>query len=297
MCLPRIECSFLCPGRSRFEVQAGEHRLVMADAMKRITVPSIVASKRERKKLTMVTAYDAPSAQIVDEAGVEIALVGDSLGMVIQGEANTLGVTLEQMVYHTRIVARSVSRALVVADMPFLTFQVSIDRAIESAGQLIRAGAAAVKLEGGSAIVDRIRAVVDVGMPVMAHIGLTPQSLHRMGGYKVQGREPEIAAQLLDDAKRVQDAGAFCIVLEGMPLALAKQVTERVSIPTIGIGAGPHCDGQVLVFHDLLGLSGSRMPTFVRRYADLRATSVDAVKRFKDDVEAGRFPSEGESYR
>lgn len=263
----------------------------------KITVPAVLEAKRQGRKLTMVTAYDAPSARIVDEAGIDIALIGDSLGMVIQGEATTLKVTLEQMEYHTGMVARAVTRALVVADMPFLSFQVSNERTIQAAGQLIQSGAAAVKLEGGGRVADRIHALTEIGIPVMAHLGLTPQSIHQMGGYKVQGRDAENARRLLDEAKRVQDAGAFAVVLEGMPTALATQITDQLLIPTIGIGAGPHCDGQVLVFHDLVGLSGDRTPTFVRQYADLRVTAVEAVRRFKDDVEAGRFPSEGESYR
>ncbi len=261
-----------------------------------MTVPAVLKLKGQRK-LTMVTAYDAPSARIVDEAGVDIALIGDSLGMVIQGEATTLQVTLEQMAYHTGMVARVVTRALVVADMPFLSFQVSNERTIQAAGRLIQAGAAAVKLEGGGKVAERIHALTEIGIPVMAHLGLTPQSIHQMGGYTVQGRDAENARRLLDEAKRVQDAGAFAVVLEGMPAALATQITDQLSIPTIGIGAGPHCDGQVLVFHDLVGLSGDRTPTFVRRYADLRVTAVEAVRKFKADVEAGRFPSEGESYR
>jgi len=268
----------------------------MTEKLKKMTVPAVRGTKGTRK-LTMVTTYDAPSARIVDEAGIDVALVGDSLGMVIQGRADTLGVTLEQMVYHTEIVARSTARALVVGDMPFLTFQISHERTIEAAGQLIRAGAAAVKLEGGGKIAERIRAVTEIGIPVMAHLGLTPQSLHQMGGYKVQGRDAEAARRILDEAKRIQDAGAFAVVLEGMPAPLAGQITDQLSIPTIGIGAGPYCDGQVLVFHDLVGLSGDRTPTFVRRYADLRVTAVEAVKKFKSDVEAGRFPSEGESYK
>ena len=268
----------------------------MKESPKKITVPA-VRELKGRRKLTMVTAYDAPSARIVDEAGVDIALVGDSLGMVIQGRADTLAVTLDQMVYHMEIVARSTARALVVGDMPFLTFQISDERTIESAGRLIQAGAAAVKLEGGGKIAERIRAVTEIGIPVMAHLGLTPQSLHQMGGYKVQGRDAEASRRILDEAKRIQDAGAFAVVLEGIPAPLAKQITDQLSIPTIGIGAGLHCDGQVLVFHDLVGLSGDRTPTFVRRYADLRVTAVEAVKQFKSDVEAGRFPSEGESYR
>jgi 3-methyl-2-oxobutanoate hydroxymethyltransferase len=268
----------------------------MKDAGKKITVPMIREAKG-RRKLTMVTAYDASSARIIDEAGIDLALVGDSLGMVIQGRSDTLSVTLEQMIYHTEMVARSTARALVVGDMPFLSFQISDERTIESAGQLIRTGAAAVKLEGGGKIAERIRAVTEIGIPVMAHLGLTPQSLHQMGGYKVQGRDAETARRILDEAKRVQDAGAFAVVLEGIPAPLATQITEQLSIPTIGIGAGSHCDGQVLVFHDLVGLSGDRTPTFVRRYADLRVTAMEAVRQFKSDVEAGRFPSEGESYQ
>ena len=271
-------------------------RSIMKDAPKKITVP-VVREAKGRRKLTMVTAYDAPSARIVDEAGVDIALVGDSLGMVIQGKPDTLGVTIDQMVYHTEMVARSTARALVVGDMPFLSFQISDERTIESAGRLIQAGAAAVKLEGGGRTAERIRLLSEIGIPVMAHLGLTPQSIHQMGGYKVQGRDTETARRLLDEAKRVQDAGAFAVVLEGMPAALATQMTDQLAIPTIGIGAGLHCDGQVLVFHDLVGLSGDRTPTFVRRYADLRVTAVEAVKKFKADVEAGRFPSEGESYK
>ncbi len=268
----------------------------MEKVVKKITVP-IIREAKGRRKLTMVTAYDAPSARIVDEAGIDIALVGDSLGMVIQGKPDTLSVTLEQMVYHTEMVARATTRALVVGDMPFLSFQISDERTIESAGRLIQAGAAAVKLEGGGRIAGRIRAMTEIGIPVMAHLGLMPQSIHQMGGYKVQGRDAEQARRLLDEAKRVEDAGAFAVVLEGMPAPLATQMTEQLSIPTIGIGAGSHCDGQVLVFHDLVGLSGDRTPTFVRRYADLRVTAVEAVRKFKADVEAGRFPSEGESYR
>jgi 3-methyl-2-oxobutanoate hydroxymethyltransferase len=268
----------------------------MTEKLNKMTVPAVREAKG-RRKLTMVTAYDAPSARIVDEAGIDLALVGDSLGMVIQGRDDTLCVTLDQMVYHTEIVARSTSRALVVGDMPFLSFQVSDERTIQAAGQIIQAGASAVKLEGGGKIAERIRAVTEIGIPVMAHLGLTPQSLHQMGGYKVQGRDAETARRILDEAKHIQDAGAFAVVLEGMPAPLASQITEQLAIPTIGIGAGAHCDGQVLVFHDLVGLSGDRTPTFVRRYADLRLTAVEAVKKFKSDVEAGKFPSEGESYK
>lgn len=268
----------------------------MTEKLKKITVP-LVRDTKGRRKVTMVTAYDAPSARIIDEAGIDLALVGDSLGMVIQGRPDTLSVTLEQMVYHTEMVARATARALVIGDMPFLSFQISDERTIQAAGRLIQAGAAAVKVEGGGRIAGRIRAVTEIGIPVMAHLGLTPQSLHQMGGYKVQGRDAETARRILDEAKRVQDAGAFAVVLEGIPSALATQITEQLAIPTIGIGAGLHCDGQVLVFHDLVGLSGDRTPTFVRRYADLRVTAVEAVKKFKSDVEAGRFPSDGESYR
>ncbi len=244
----------------------------------------------------MLTAYDA-MARIVDEAGIDVILVGDSLASVVQGRPNTLGVTMEEMIYHTAIVSAAVKRALVVADMPFLSFQVSPEEAVRNAGRLLKeGGAAAVKLEGGTVVADRIEVIARMDIPVMAHIGLTPQSIHRMGGYRVQGRDAAGAALLRSDAKAVESAGAFAVVLEGVPANLASEITETVGIPTIGIGAGPGCDGQVLVLHDLLGLTADRTPTFVRRYADLRSAALEAIVRYRDDVRERRFPSDKESY-
>ena len=265
--------------------------------MNKVTILEILKKKREGRKLTMLTAYDYPFARIVDEAGIDMILVGDSLGVVVQGSDNTLSVTMEEMLYHTRIVARGVNRALVIGDMPFMSFQAGIEEAVRNAGRFIQIGASAVKLEGGAAVADRIRAIVRMDIPVMGHVGLTPQSIHRMGGYKVQGREPEMADRILADARSVAEAGAFAIVLEGIPMDLGRKITRELSIPTIGIGAGPHCDGQVLVLHDLLGLFDRFHPTFVRTYADLKAQSLDAVRRFKEDIESGKFPSEEESYK
>ena len=245
----------------------------------------------------MVTAYDYPFARIVDEAGIDMILVGDSLGMVVQGEPNTLNVTMEEMLYHTRIVARGVGRALVVGDMPFLSFQTGIEETIRNAGRFLQAGAGAVKIEGGTHVADRISALTQMGIPVMGHVGLTPQSVHHMGGYKVQGREPGQEKTVLADAKSVEEAGAFAVVLEGIPLPLARRITKDLSIPTIGIGAGPHCNGQVLVLHDLLGLLDHPQPTFVKTYAHLRAQALEAIRRYKEEVELGKFPSEQESYR
>ncbi len=266
--------------------------------MDKVTVPSLMARKRGggpiTTRITALTAYDAPFARLIDAAGIDILLVGDTVGVVVQGEANTLCVTLDQMVYHTRIVSRATRRALVVGDMPFLSYQVSVAETIRNAGRFFQeGGAAAVKFEGGAAVADRIEALTKYDMPVMAHIGLTPQSIHRMGGYRVQGREhPE---RLLAEARTVESAGAFAVVLEGIPMTLAAEITKSLSIPTIGIGAGPHCDGQVLVLHDLLGLS-PRRPRFARAYADVTALASDAFCRFKSDVESGRFPTADEGY-
>jgi len=265
--------------------------------MNKVTIPELLKRKREGRKITMLTAYDFPFARIVDEAGIDIILVGDSLGVVVQGQPNTLNVTMEEMLYHTRIVARGVGRALVVGDMPFLSFQTGMEETIRNAGRFLQAGAEAVKIEGGTNITDRIAALTRMDIPVMGHVGLTPQSVHRMGGYKVQGREPEMADRLLAEAKAVEEAGAFAIVLEGIPLTLGRRITQALSIPTIGIGAGPHCDGQVLVLHDLLGLFDRFHPTFVKTYANLKTQALDAIKRYKEEVELGKFPSEDESYK
>jgi len=261
-----------------------------------MTVPEFQKRKREHKKIVVVTAYDALFTRIVEEAGMEAILVGDSLGVVVQGKKDTLSVTMEEMLYHTRLVAGAAQRALVIADMPFLSYQVSVDEAVRNAGRFLQVGAAAVKLEGGAAVVDRVQAMTRFGLPVMGHLGMTPQSVHRYGGYKVQGKEREKAEALLADAKALEAAGAFAIVLEAIPASLAKTITEVLTIPTIGIGAGPHCDGQVLVLYDLLGLFDDFVPKFVKPYAHLKADALQALRRYKEEVELGKFPTDSESY-
>ncbi|RME65096.1 MAG: 3-methyl-2-oxobutanoate hydroxymethyltransferase [Nitrospirae bacterium] len=266
--------------------------------MKKTTVETILKKKSSGERITMLTAYDYPFARIVDEAGIDMVLVGDSLAMVVQGLENTLPVTMEEMLYHTRMVSRAVQRAMVVADMPFLSYQVSVEEAVYNAGRFLKeAGAEAIKIEGGSEVVDRVHAMVRSDIPVVAHIGLTPQAIHRMGGYKVQGKTHEQRKKLKEDALALQEAGAFCMILEAIPLDLAKEITEMLSIPTIGIGAGPHCDGQVLVLHDLLGLFERFVPKFVRRYANLKEESLKAIRAYIEDVQQGRFPSEEESFK
>jgi len=263
----------------------------------KITIPELAARKKAGKKISMLTAYDFPFAQMVDEAGIDVILVGDSLGVVVQGHENTLKVTMDQMIYHTKMVSRAVQKAMVIGDMPYLSFQISREETLRNAGRFIQEGGAqAVKLEGGEKIVDRVEALVKMDIPVLAHLGLTPQSIHQIGGYKVQGKEPQAAQKMIDDAKRVEGAGAFALILETIPMNLAKRITENLSIPTIGIGAGPYCDGQVLVLHDILGLFQRFFPKFVKRYADLRTPALEAFKRYKEDVESGRYPSEKESY-
>ena len=261
-----------------------------------MTVPEFQKRKRERKKIVVVTAYDALFTRIVEEAGMEAILVGDSLGVVVQGKKDTLSVTMEEMLYHTRLVAGAAQRALVIADMPFLSYQVSVDEAVRNAGRFLQVGAAAVKLEGGAAVVDRVQAMTRFGLPVMGHLGMTPQSVHRYGGYKVQGKDRENAEALLADAKALEAAGAFAIVLEAIPANLAKTISEALTIPTIGIGAGPHCDGQVLVLYDLLGLFDEFVPKFVKPYAHLKADALQALRRYKEEVEQGKFPTDPESY-
>lgn len=263
----------------------------------KVTVPGIVKMKQQGEKITCLTAYEYSFARILDEAGVDILLVGDSLGCVVQGHPNTLTVSMDEMVYHTRAVARGRRRALLVADMPFLSFQAGTERAVLNAGRFLQeAGAEAVKLEGGVSIQGTVEAIVAAGIPVMGHVGLTPQSVHRLGGYKVQGRDGDREI-VLRDAVAVQDAGAFAVVLEGMPANLAREITGRLAIPTIGIGAGIHCDGQVLVMHDMLGLFDDFTPKFVKRYADLRQGVVTAVKNFIGEVQTGRFPDEEHSFK
>jgi 3-methyl-2-oxobutanoate hydroxymethyltransferase len=263
----------------------------------KVTVPDIVKMKQRGEKITCLTAYDYTFSRILDAAGVDILLVGDSLGTVIQGQPNTLPVTLDEMIYHTKAVARGRKRALLVGDMPFLSFQVGKERAKENAGRFLKeAGAEAVKLEGGVAMRDTIKAIVEVGIPVMGHIGLTPQSLHQFGGYKIQGKRKEQQEAVVRDALAVQEGGAFAVVLEGMPAELAKQITAELSIPTIGIGAGPDCDGQVLVIHDMLDLFDDFTPKFVKRYADLKGTIAGAVKSFISEVRERKFPAEEHSF-
>ncbi|MGH7229435.1 MAG: 3-methyl-2-oxobutanoate hydroxymethyltransferase [Nitrospiraceae bacterium] len=261
-----------------------------------MTIPEFQRHKRDRKKLILVTSYDALFTRIIEEAGIEAILVGDSLGVVVQGKKDTLSVTMEDMLYHTKLVAGAAKRALVIADMPFLSYQVSVDEAVRNAGRFLQVGAAAVKLEGGAAVVDRVEAMTRFGIPVMGHLGMTPQSVHRYGGYKVQGKERDKAEALLADAKALESAGAFAIVLEAIPAKLAKGITESLTIPTVGIGAGPHCDGQVLVLYDLLGLFDDFVPKFVKPYAHLKADALQALRRYKEEVEQGKFPTDSESY-
>ncbi|HRI39668.1 MAG TPA: 3-methyl-2-oxobutanoate hydroxymethyltransferase [Nitrospira sp.] len=261
-----------------------------------MTILEVQQYKRERKKLVVVTAYDALFAGIVEQAGIRVILVGDSLGVVVQGKANTLSVTMEDMLYHTKLVTGAAPRALVIGDMPFMSYQVSTEEAVRNAGRLLQAGAAAVKLEGGAVMADRVKAMTSLGIPVVGHLGMTPQSVHSLGGYKVQGKVEDQAAKLLDDARALEAAGAFALVLEAIPAELAKKVTQALSISTIGIGAGPHCDGQVLVLHDLLGLFDTFVPKFVKTYAHLKTDALQALSRYKEEVEQGKFPSDSESY-
>jgi 3-methyl-2-oxobutanoate hydroxymethyltransferase len=264
----------------------------------KITVPHILKMKQRGELITCLTAYDYAFARILDAAGVELLLVGDSLGCVVQGNPNTLAVTMDEMVYHTRLVARGRKRALVIGDMPFLSYQVGREQALLNAGRFLsEGGAEAVKLEGGVHVKETIAAIVRAGIPVMGHIGLTPQSVHQFGGYKIQGKDGARRDMVLRDAAAVEEAGAFSVVLEGMPLDLAREITERLTIPTIGIGAGSHCDGQVLVAHDMLGLFDDFTPRFVKRYADLKQVMTGAVKGFIDDVKARQFPAEEHSFK
>jgi 3-methyl-2-oxobutanoate hydroxymethyltransferase len=261
------------------------------------TILDIQAMKHAGEKITMLTCYDYPTARIMDSCGIDIILVGDSVGVVFSGYENTLPVTMEEMLYHTRAVIRSTPIALVVADMPFMSYQISVAEARHNAGRLIKeGGASAVKIEGGVNIVATIKALVDIDIPVVGHVGLTPQSIHRMGGYKIQGRMQEQAEKLLEDARAVEDAGAFAIVLEGIPQSLASRITEGLDIPTIGIGAGSGCDGQVLVIHDILGLCEKYSPKFVKRYADARGLISEAVSEYIKDVKSGGFPLEEHSF-
>jgi 3-methyl-2-oxobutanoate hydroxymethyltransferase len=264
----------------------------------RITVPAVRSRKvaAGAAPLVMVTAYDAPTARLADAADVDLLLVGDSLAMVVLGYDDTLSVTVDDMVHHTAAVGRTAPRALVVADLPWMSYHVSVEDTVRNAARLIRAGATAVKLEGGAKRLPMVRALVDAEIPVMGHLGLTPQSVHALGGFKVQGRRAEAADALVEDALALVDAGVFALVLEAVPAAVARRVTEAVPVPTIGIGAGPACDGQVLVLHDLLGLEDRVLPRFVRRYAALRTEGTAAVAAFAADVRSGAFPGPDETY-
>ncbi|KAA0235143.1 MAG: 3-methyl-2-oxobutanoate hydroxymethyltransferase [Acidimicrobiales bacterium] len=266
--------------------------------MGKITVPAV----RDRKvrngsdRLVMVTAYDAPGARTATEAGVDVVLVGDSVAMVVLGYDDTLQVTIDDMAHHTAAVARAKPDALIVGDLPWLSYHITIAETVQNAARLVRAGAQSVKLEGGKKRLPMVEAIIDSEIPVMGHLGLTPQSMHVMGGFKVQAKQSEAALALVEEAKALQHAGCFALVLEGVPDQVARMVTDALDIPTIGIGAGPHCDGQVLVYHDLLGIEDRVTPKFVRRYADVKGVSVEAMAAFAADVRSGAFPSDDESY-
>ncbi len=258
-----------------------------------VTTTTLMKMKKEGTKITAMTAYDHAFATMFDESGIDIILVGDSLGMVIQGGNSTLHVTMEEMLYHTKIVANSCKRAMVVGDMPFMSYQTSIEEAVANAGRFLKeANATAVKLEGGASVCDRIKAISTASIPVQAHIGLTPQSVHQMGGFKVQRDED----RLMNDAKAVQEAGAFSVVLEGIPSNIAESITKELDIPTIGIGAGKECDGQILVMHDMLGINSGHVPKFVKKYVNLGDAARGGIKDFISEVQSGDFPGEEHCY-
>ena len=263
----------------------------------KVTVPAVRARKRKGPKIAMLTAYDATMARLLDQGGADILLVGDSLGMVVQGLNNTLPVTVEEICYHGRAVARAARRAQVVGDMPFMSFQVSSEKALDAAGDMLKTGGfEAVKLEGGQTVAEHVHRIVSAGIPVMGHVGLTPQSVHAMGGFRVQGQQEDAAARVVADAKALEEAGAYSIVLEGLPADLGRRITESVDIPTIGIGAGPHCDGQVLVCYDFLGLYRDIKPKFVKRFAELGDAVVAATEDYVREVQSGNFPDAAHSF-
>jgi 3-methyl-2-oxobutanoate hydroxymethyltransferase len=261
-----------------------------------ISAPDVVARKGSAEPLVMVTAYDAPSARAVDAADVDMILVGDSVAMVVLGYDDTLQITIDDMAHHTAAVARTKPRALLVADLPWMSYHLGPDDTVRNAARLVRAGAHAVKLEGGRKRLDAVRAIQDAEIPVMGHLGLTPQSVNALGGFKVQGKTLDAARVIVDDAIALAEAGVFAVVLECVPDAVARMVTDAIPVPTIGIGAGRHCDGQVLVYHDLLGFEDRVRPRFVRRYAEMQADATAAIARFAADVRSGRFPSSDETY-
>lgn len=266
-------------------------------ATPKVTVLTVAERKQRGPKLAVLTAYDATMARLLDEGGADILLVGDSLGMVVQGQPNTLGVTVDEMAYHARMVSRGAKRAQVVVDMPFMSFQVSSEKALDAAGRLVKEGnAEAVKLEGGVPMAETVRRIVSAGIPVMGHVGLTPQSIHAFGGFRVQGKGADAAERVLSDARALEQAGAYAIVLEAMPADLARRITEAVSVPTIGIGAGPHCDGQVLVCYDFLGMFRDIRPKFVKRYAEIGDAISAAVREYVTEVQSGVFPEPRHSF-
>jgi 3-methyl-2-oxobutanoate hydroxymethyltransferase len=268
----------------------------MTGISKRIRVPDLALMKERNERIVMLTAYDATMARVFDQAGVDLLLVGDSLGHVILGLDTTIAVTLDAVVHHTRAVAHGARRALVVADMPFLTYQVSVEQALQNAGRLFQeGGAAAVKIEGGRPVARVIRRLTSAGLPVMGHLGLTPQHVHRLGGMRRQGQDEEAAQALLEDALALEDAGAFAVVLEAVPDSVAEAVTDRLKIPTIGIGAGPYCDGQVLVSYDMLGIFDTFVPPFVKQYAQLGELIAGAAKSYANDVRLGKYPQTAET--
>ena len=264
----------------------------------KVTIHTLKRFKQSGQKICMVTAYDATFARILDDAGADVLLVGDSLGMVIQGHDSTLPVTMDQMVYHCAAVTRGARRAHVVGDLPFMSYQVSVEAAVRNAGRLVaEGGVGSVKLEGGAEFADVISAITRASIPVMGHLGLTPQSVHKMGGYVVQGRDEDAARKILEDAIALERAGCYALVLEGVPLELARQVSQRLSIPTIGIGAGKYCDGQVLVCYDLLGMNPDFKPKFVKRYGNLHGSITESAGAFFSEVRAGAFPDEEHSFK
>ncbi len=264
---------------------------------KKVTINYFKKAKEEQQKLTMLTAYDYTMAQLIDRAGVDIILVGDSLGMVVQGNENTLSVTVEDIIYHTKAVKRGAKRAFVLSDMPFMSYHVSVEKAVENAGRIVKeAGADAVKIEGGKNVVDKIEAIIKAQIPVVGHLGLTPQSVNKFGGFNVQGKQLEDARQILEDAKLLEEVGVSAIVLEGIPELLAKEITAQLTISTIGIGAGKHCDGQVLVINDMLGMYSDFVPKFVKQYARFDNDIHRAIKEYTDEVQKGEFPTSEHSY-
>jgi len=269
--------------------------LIMAN--QKITITTLKEMKEQSKKISMLTAYDYPTAKMVDEMGVEMILVGDSLGMVVLGYDSTLPVTMEEMLHHTKAVMRGVTNTLVVADMPFMSYQVSKEEALRNAGRFVKeAGAPTVKLEGGQEMAETIEFIVRAGIPVMGHLGLTPQMVNQFGGFKAQGKTGEAARRLLEDAKILEQAGAYAIVLEAVPASLAQKISAEISIPTIGIGAGPYCDGQVLVTNDMLGLFEKFTPKFVKQYTQLHRQIKEAISNYKEEVEKGVFPAQEHSF-